>query len=160
MGLDAWYEVVSRSEFAKRNQASEESDSERESVQYELFRDWWELDAVFIQMDKPLNLVIRGNRPTITDFDEEWGGAYEAYTTPAIVKKIDRALGSVSSKQFVLQLKAVRKARAQKFPADIRSKMASLRSHEAKYFISALTTIKAAYRAAAKKNAYLRIFIC
>lgn len=76
------------------------------------------------------------------------------------MKEINRALANITEEAFVLQVKEARRARAQEYAPAIRRKMAALRKYEEKYFSAALRTAKAAYRAAAKQNAYLRIFIC
>lgn len=82
MGLDAWFEVVPAREYTKYRKNPEHYVSADERRRYELFREWSEADEAFTRLGRPVNLALRGNRPTMAAFDDyDWGGAYEAYVT-------------------------------------------------------------------------------
>ncbi len=102
------------------------------------------MDLALQTMPAPLGLALRGNRPTVEGFEDDWD-AYDAFVTPALVRRIDAALAGVSDEAFLAALKAAEW---------------SLRKRDHAQHLAEFGVLKAAYREAAERDAYLRIFIC
>jgi hypothetical protein len=143
MGYDGSLRVITAGEYRKY-QADRQHYVMKHGAQFELYRGWFDLDAALSKMGDPLSLAIRGNRPDLFAFDDDWD-AYFSFVTPGLVKKIHEALGKIKLDDFLAALKEagwkVRK-----------------REHES--FGDLLKALKAAYREAAKKGSYLKIMIC
>lgn len=138
MGLNAYLTVIARSEFRRYPQANPEG-----LAQFDLNRGWMPLELALRTMPSPLNLALRGNRPTVEAFEDDWD-AYDAFVTPALVQRISAALAGVSDEELIAALKSVEFAQ---------------RKREHAEYLAFFERLKAAYREAAKQDAYLRIFI-
>jgi hypothetical protein len=139
VGLNASLSVIARSEFRKYPRVNPTP-----LVDYELYKEWNSLELALRIMPTPLGLALRGNRPTVEEFDDDWD-AYDAFVTPGLVRRVSEALAGVTEDELVSALKEQ-----------------GFASHKAERtgYLAAFRTLKAAYREAAKQDAYLRIFIC
>lgn len=144
MGLDAVLTVIPAAEYRKYR-ANPQHHVPPTRGEFELYREWFWLDAALNKMKAPLHFALRGNRPEGASWDEDWGGAYFAFATVGFVKKIDKSFAKVSKNEFLTALKVAG---------------SRLRKYEQEACYGALKTLKAAYRAAAKNNACLVILIC
>eukprot|EP00913_Durusdinium_trenchii_P013373 g12554.t1 len=113
-------------------------------AEFELWDGWTPLELALRKMPSPLNLALRGNRPTMEKFEDDWD-AYDAFVTPAFVRKVDIALNAVSDDELIAALKEEGFARTKR---------------EHPEYLASFACLKEAYREAADQNAYLRIFIC
>jgi hypothetical protein len=142
MALDATLTVIAASEY--RKSVADPHYIPKSGAKFELYRDWHTLDSALNKIGAPVSLAMRGNRPGPFAFDEDWD-AYFSHATAGLVKKIDKALGKVSDEEFLAALRE----------AGWRFRKRDEGSH-----LGSLETVKAAYRAAAKKSACLQILIC
>jgi hypothetical protein len=139
VGLNAYLTVIARSDYRKFPRVNPTPLAE-----FALHKGWTPVEAALHGMPKPLGLALRGDRPTLEEFEDDWD-AYDAFVTPALARKIDAALARVSDDEFIAALKAAGW---------------SLRKREFAEHLAAFGMLKAAYREAAKRGAYLRVFIC
>jgi hypothetical protein len=139
MGLDATLMVIARSEYRKYPRAKPVA-----VAQFDINRGWLALDLAFQTLPAPLGLALRGDRPTVEEFEDEWD-AYDAFVSLELVRKISRALARVTDDELITALQSVGYAQ---------------RKREHAEHFAAFKELKAAYQTAAKHNAYLRIFIC
>ncbi|MBL8797126.1 MAG: hypothetical protein JNM56_24710 [Planctomycetia bacterium] len=139
MGLNANLTVISRGDFRKYPRVSPTPLAE-----FALNKGWTPLELALRGMPKPLSLALRGDRPTLEEFEDDWD-AYDAFVTPGLVRRIDVALAGISDADLIAALKTLGFAR---------------RKREHPEYIAFFGLLKAAYREAAKRDAYLRIFIC
>ena len=139
MGLNAYLTVIARSEYRKYPRVHPAA-----LAQFDLNRGWMPLELALRTMSSPLDLALRGDRPTVEEFEDDWD-AYDAFVTPAVVRKINTALAGVSDEELIAALKSVGFAQ---------------RKREYAEHLACFKELKSAYQAAAKHDAYLRIFIC
>jgi len=139
VGLRATLSVISRKEYRKFPRVSPAAVAE-----FDLCKGWTPLELALRTMRQPLGLALRGNRPTLEEFEDDWD-AYDAFVTPALVCKVSTALEGVSDGELIAALKAAG---------------FNLRKREHAEHLAAFGLLKAAYREAVKRDAYLRIFIC
>lgn len=139
MGLNADLTVISRTDYRKYPRVSPTPLAE-----FALNKGWTALESALRDMPKPLGLALRGDRPTLAEFEGDWD-AYDAFVTPGLVRRIDAVLAVVSDAEMISALKAVGYARLKRKHAE---------------HLAFFGQLKAAYREAAKRDAYLRIFIC
>jgi hypothetical protein len=139
VGLNATLSVITRKEFRKYPHTNPAVVAE-----FDLWKGWGPLESALQTMLPPLNLTFRGNRPTVEEFEDDWD-AYDAFVTPALVRRISAALAGVCGEELIAALKSVGFAH---------------RKREHPEHLAAFETLRAAYREAAKRDAYLRIFIC
>jgi len=91
-------------------------------------------------------LALRGSKPVL---EEEFDMGDWFVATPALVKRINVALGKVADAELLEVIHRQRKEIGH-----------LLRKYEHKGLIGAFETLKAAYRLAARKGAYLEILFC
>jgi hypothetical protein len=139
VGLNATLSVITRKEFRKYPRVNPAVVAE-----FDLAKGWAPLEAALRTMPSPLNVALRGNRPAVEEFEDDWD-AYDAFVTPALVRRISTALAGVSDDELITALKSVRFAQ---------------RKRERAEHLAFFEQLKAAYRTAVKRDAYLRIFIC
>lgn len=139
MGLNADLTVIARGDYRKFPRVSPTPLAE-----FCLNKGWVPLERALRDMPKPLGLALRGDRPTLEEFEDDWD-AYDAFVTPALARKIDAALAELADEVYI---------------AAVKSAGWSLRKREHAEHLAALAVLKAAYREAVKQDAYLRIFIC
>lgn len=139
MGLNAYLTVIARREYRKYPRVNPAA-----LAQFDLNKGWVPLELALRTMPPPLDLALRGNRPTVEQFEDDWD-AYDAFVTPALVRNINTALAGVSDEELIAALKSVGFAQ---------------RKREHAEHLAYFNELKAAYQAAAKHDAYLRIFIC
>src|SRR5688572_16958685 len=101
MGLNAYLTVIARSEYRKYPRANPAA-----LAQFDLHKGWVPLEAALRTMPPLLDLALRGNRPTVEEFEDDWD-AYDAFVTPALVRRISAALASVSDGELIAALKGV-----------------------------------------------------
>lgn len=99
MGLNATLSVVSQREFRKYPKTNPTP-----ALEFELCHGWTPLDLALQSMPSPANLAFRGNRPMVEKFDDDWD-AYDAFVTPACVRKINAALMELSDNELIANLK-------------------------------------------------------
>ena len=139
MGLNAYLTVITRSEYRKYPRVNPAA-----LAQFDLNKGWAPLELALRTMSPPLDVALRGDRPTAEEFEDDWD-AYDAFVTPALVRRISAALAGVSDEELIAALKSVGFAQ---------------RKREHPEHLAFFERLKAAYREAAKRDAYLRIFIC
>ena len=139
MGLNAYLTVIARSEYRKYPRVNPAG-----LTQFDLNKGWMPLELALRTMPTPLDLALRGDRPTIEDFEDDWD-AYDAFVSLALVRRISIALATVSHDDLIAALKSVGFAQ---------------RKREHPEHLAFFERLKAAYREAARRDAYLRIFIC
>jgi hypothetical protein len=139
VGLNATLSVITRKEFRKYPRVNPAVVAE-----FDLAKGWTPLELALQTMPSPLNLALRGNRPAVEEFEDD-RDAYDAFVTPAFVRRISTALAGVSDNELITALKSVGFAQ---------------RKREHAEHLAFFKELKAAYRTAAKQDAYLRIFIC
>jgi hypothetical protein len=138
MGIEATITVVPRSEARKKHRTPK-------LPRFELYKEWDELDSALETLGSPACMALRGNKPTPDD--EEWECQF-FLVPPALVKRISKALRAISNDRLLAIIHEQRKKIGWR-----------LRKYEHKEKISVFETLKAAYALAAKKNAYLQVFI-
>jgi len=99
MGFDASLTVVPRGAIRKSHRLS------TGLARFELYRVWADLQPALDALGRPLDLVLRGNRPMTEDNDD----SVHALVTPALVKPIHTALGTISAEQLLEAIHANRK---------------------------------------------------
>jgi len=114
--------------------------------QFDLGRAWSDLESALQELGGPAGLALRGSKPVL---EEEFDMDDFFVATPAQVKRINAALGKVADAEL---LEAIHRQRKEIGPP--------LRKYEHKGLIAAFDTLKAAYRLAARKGAYLEILFC
>ena len=143
MGLDAVLTVIPASEYRKLR-ADPRHYVPRAVSKFDLYREWNALDVALNWLGNPLGLALRGDRPDLESFEDDWE-IYSAIVTGALVKKLAKALTKVTAKLILAALK----------DAGWR-----LTASERKDCVSALKTLNLAYRSAAKNSAIVCILIC
>ena len=139
MGLNAYLTVVAKSEYRKYPRVNPAG-----LAQFDLNKGWVPLELALRTMPSPLDLALRGDRPAGEDFEDDWD-AYDAFVSLALVRRISTALATVPDDELIAALKSVGFAR---------------RKREQPEHLASFERLKAAYREAARRDAYLRIFIC
>ena len=139
VGLNASLEVIARSEFRKYPRVSPAA-----VARFDLWKGWGPLESALRTMPPPLNVALRGNRAAVEESEDDWD-AYDAFVTPALVRRVSAALANVSAEELIAALRSVGFAQ---------------RKREHAEHLAAFETLKAAYGEGAKWEAYLRIFIC
>lgn len=172
MGVRASFTVVPGAEFTKHKDDLLNFVVPKEYENLSIDKAWHEFQIVFRGLPKPLSLVIQGDHPAYghlavppvavsheeeddngededdcDDEDEDDGeeGTYLAFCSPALAKKIDKALEEFSDEQL---LAAIEEARCSCGTKDAKQ-----------YYSSQFTALKGAYRKAASEGAALQIFI-
>jgi len=114
--------------------------------EFELYHFWGDFDDALVHLGEPLQFAIMGmNRAEWDEPDEEMDTVWDAYIPPAMVKKIERALSKISDEAFL---------------AALNQSGTKLRKRQYREFLEVFSTLKAAYRAAAKKKSYVCVLIC
>lgn len=113
---------------------------------FELGSDWPDLESALQELGGPAGQALRGSKPVL---EEEFDAGDFFVATPAQVKKISAALGRVADAELLEVIHRLRKATGWR-----------LRKYEHKGLVAAFETLKAAYRLAARKGAYLEILFC
>ena len=113
---------------------------------FDLGRAWPDLDSALRELGGPAGSALRGSKPALED---EFDAGDFFVATPAQVKRTDAALGKMADAELLEVIRRQRKEIGQR-----------LREYEHKGLIAAFDTLKAAYRLAARKGAYLEILFC
>ena len=130
---------------------------------FRLDKAWVELHSALRRLPKPLPLAIAGDRPVGTrlddgllrerddDSDEEdeseddGDDCYFGYASPALVKKVDRALGQLSEAELLTAIAA--------------AGWASVKKADQRYYLAAFGELMKAYSRASAEGAALMILI-
>ena len=160
MGLVATIKIVPASVFRRNRSALEELKVPPGASSFSLDKAWLQFHTTLRAMPKPLCLVISGDHAACgrlegglvraqgeepsDDEDELADDFYLGYASPALVKKVDQALGKLTDEKML---------------AAIRAAGWSLGTGGKKYYGTAFRELKKAYRAAAKKNDALEVII-
>jgi hypothetical protein len=113
----------------------------------DLDKAWVHLQGALDEIDRSLQLTLRGDRP-MTDDDDD---CTHALVTPAVVKRISKALDAIPKKAFLTAIEADKK--------EPNAKLQAYHDGWVKELCSRFNDLKAAYRLAAKEDAYIEIFI-
>jgi hypothetical protein len=138
MGIEATLTVVPRNEVRLKRRSPGLSE-------FELYKEWNELDRALEKMGTPASLALRGNQ---SDAEMEDMDAELFLVPPGLVKRISKALDAVSHEKLLAAIHEERKKTGWR-----------LRKYEHKGRIAIFERVREAYRVASKKNAYLEIFI-
>jgi len=120
---------------------------------FDLDKAWLEIHLALRQMRAPVNRALRGDRTIYGALeggvlevpeDEHGPDAFIGLATPGLVKKIDKALASLTGQRLVSLIKK------DGWEVD---------SHRRDYYARCLKELKSAYRTAAKQDSYLQVFI-
>jgi len=171
MGMIASLEAVPAASFRRHKSALAELELPADSASFQLDKAWLQLHCALRGMPKPLCLAISGDCPTYSRLegglvgmpgeldvdDEEWEkleqkweeegidtSCYIGFFSPALVKKLDRALGKLTEEALF---------------AAIKTAGWSLKRGDKKYYGFAFGELKKACQVAAKKGDALRIMI-
>lgn len=139
MGMDATITVLTANERRKTPRPPG-------LPEFELGSDWPDLESALQELGGPAGLALRGSKPVL---EEELDTDDFFVATPALVKRINAALGEVADAELLEVIHRQRKGSGH-----------PLRKYEHKGLLAAFDTLKAAYRLAARKGAYLEILFC
>lgn len=162
MGLAASMRVLPADLYEQYKDTTDDCPSpEACGARFSLDRAWQELHEAFRGMPKPLPLAVSGDRPFRSrlddgllrggnpDSDEEWDeneeDCYFGYASPALVKKLDRALEQLSEDEVLAAITA--------------AGWDCTKKSDQKYYLSAFKELRKAYRTAAPEGAALLIVI-
>jgi hypothetical protein len=144
MGLSATITVVARSDIRQKRFFS------AGIAKVDLDKAWARLQIALDSLGSPLTLALRGTRsPSPLGDDDD---CFHGLVPPALVKRISAALNAVSKKTL---LKAIE--------ADKKESTAELQEYHDGWLRELqvrFNDLKHAYRLAAKKDAYIEIFMC
>jgi hypothetical protein len=138
MGICATLTIFPRNEVRKKKRSPD-------LQQFELWKEWNELDQALQAMGSPANLALRGNQ---SESEMEDVDAELFLIPPSLVKKISKALAAISDEVFLETIHENRKKTGWR-----------LRKSEHKDRLAVLETLRDAYRLASKQSAYLEVFI-
>src|SRR5262245_21038744 len=138
MGLNAYLTVIARSEYRKYPRVNPAA-----LAQFDLNKVVDAAGTGIANNATTARFGTPGDRSTVEEF-EDGCDAYDAFVTPAMVRRISVALAGVSDEELIAALKSVGFAQ---------------RKREHPEHVAFFERLKAAYQEAAKQDAYLRIFI-
>jgi hypothetical protein len=138
MGVYATITVVPRSEIRKKRRSPD-------LAQFELYKEWWELQPALDEIGGLAGKALRG-RSLIPDGED--ADCQFSLVSPTMVKRISKALGAVSDDALLATIHKQRRKTGWR-----------LRKYEHGEKLEAFKTLKDAYRLAARKDAYVEVFI-
>ena len=171
MGMVASLEVVPAASFQRHKSTLAELEIPANAASFQLDKAWLQLHCALRGLPKPLSLAISGDCPCYSRLegglvgmpgeldmnDDEWEkleqkwddegidpSCYIGFFSPALVKKLDRALGKLTEEALF---------------AAIKTAGWSLNKGDKKYYGLAFRELKKACQVAAKKEDALRILI-
>lgn len=142
MGLTGTITVVSRADVRRKQFFTPGL------AHVDLDKAWVHLQIALDTLGRPLGLALRGDRP-LSDEDDD---CIHALVTPAAVKRVSRALGAVPMKDFLAAIEADKKERT--------AELQAYHDGWVRELVARFADLKAAYRLAARRDAYVEIFIC
>jgi hypothetical protein len=148
MSIEATLTIMPPTELRKFKKDPRKYVRPKEIEQFDLYGYWSDLDEALVTFGEPLKFTIMGADRCNwdeRDEDEEMDTVWDADVSPALVKKISRALAKITDEKLLAALKQ----------AGIK-----LRKYEQKDYLGVFETLKSAYRKAAKNGAYVCVFIC
>jgi hypothetical protein len=135
MGIEAVITVVPRSEYRKQPR-------KQDLPRFEIVQ-WGDLEDALEEIGKPVSMALRG-KPPFSDYEDP---DYNFFiVTPALAKKISKALSTIPNEKLLAVIHEQRKKHGWR-----------LRKYEHKYALAAFETLKQVYQMAARQGAYLEI---
>jgi hypothetical protein len=138
MGIEAVLTVVPKTEFRKRPRRPD-------LPRFDLHKEWSGLRLALEEIGRPASLALSGNDGEGENDDSDFE---LIIVTPALAKKIDKALQAKRDDELLALIDERRKSWGGR-----------LRKSEHKYQLAAFEIVKAAYRLAASTDAYVEVFI-
>ncbi|WP_020474767.1 DUF1877 family protein [Zavarzinella formosa] len=142
MGLTATVTAVARGDIRQRQFFS------TGIAEVDLDKAWSRLQEALDTLGSPLKLTLRGTRSLLDDDDD----CVHGLVPPALVKRISKALTAVTKKQWLAAIEADKKERT--------AKLQEYHDGWVRELQARFDDLKGIYRLAARKDAYIEIFMC